>query len=155
MEKKELQQKIYGYLQETGKSMLNLSRELGFSVNTVANFMNGKGMSSGFYKALERYFDIKILEKIVIKKRVKTEKATKEDTKPVIKNKKFIQPWMIRNLKNFGNTGVGNLSNKRTAEMVVQEFAKFGIDVRVDENEVVWLNKEEKKEDEEQSKFIR
>ena len=144
MEKKELQQKIYGHLLETGKSMLNLSRELGFSVNTVANFMNGKGMSSGFYKALERYFDIKILEKIVIKKeKVKTEKAAKEDTKPVIKNKTFIKPWMIRNLKNFGNTGVGNLSKKRTPEMVVKEFAKFGIDVRVDENEVVWLKGKE------------
>lgn len=140
MEKKELQQKIYHYLKETGKSMLNLSRELGFSVNTVANFMNGKGMSSGFYKALEKYFDIKILEKIIVKKeKVKTEKTVKEKVIPTAKNRKFIQPWMIRNLKEFGNTVVCNISKKNSQKFIQEEFAKLGVPVTVDENGIATL----------------
>lgn len=135
IDKKELQQKIYDHLQNTGETRLNLSRTLGFYSNTISNFLNGKGMSARFYKTLEKYFEIKIIEKIEVKK----DERKKKEIIPIkkapidshIRHKGFIQSWMIRNLKEFGNTVVCNITKKRTQKFVKEEFAKLGINVSV------------------------
>lgn len=126
MDENELRKMVIDFLKKEGMTRQSLANDLGISPSTFRNFLNGTShLTPIVYKALEEFSidPYSALEK-------------KRETN---RHKTFIEKWMIRNLKNFGNTGVGNLSKKRTPEMVVKEFAKFGIDVRVDENEVVWL----------------
>lgn len=131
MDENDLRQKVIDYLDEHKMTRGAFAKELGLAPTTIGNFLNGNKHLTPphVYKTLEEFFKIT--------------RSNFEKNPEVKKRKTFIEPWMIRNLKNFGNTGIGNLSKKRTPEMVVKEFAKFGIDVRVDENEVVWLKGKE------------
>lgn len=94
-------------------SKIELAKYLNVSPYSLYVFMQGGTVGTNFYKELEKGLNLMILKRK--------------------KNPSILEPWMIRNVMELGNTTVDHIVKKHGQQKVIEAFEEFGLKVSIDE----------------------